>query len=252
MPESQRTVKTSNTVFEILETLKEEDGASTLEVAEACGIATSTAHDHLVTLREMEYVIKSGETYKIGLKFLSLGMAAKHDMQLTKVARPVLEALADDTGEMIRLFVKEYDDVVVVDMAEGDRAVVTGIEVGMRLPMTYTGGGKAILAYLPEAEVLDLIERRGIPNRTENTITQKEALLQEFEEIRERGVAFNDEEALVGLRGVASPIVTNNTVHGAVSVGAPTNRMGEKRFRETIPDLVKGASNEIELKLSFQ
>jgi IclR family acetate operon transcriptional repressor len=247
----KRTVKTADTLFGVIEILYEEE-VTVAEVAERLEIARSTAHDHLVTLEEMNYIVKEDGKYRLGLEFLRLGMNVKTKMALPEVAQPTLERLANDTEETVRLYVMEHDMAVIIDLVKGPRGVVTGGAIGTRLPLHWTAAGKAMMAHLPESEIQRIVDEYDLPSRTENTITDLETLRTELEEIRETEVAFNDEEAIKGLRAVGCPIVTDKTVHGAISIGIPTSRLTGADFREEVLTALKGAANEIELKISYQ
>ena len=123
----------------------------------------------------------------------------------------------------------------------------------VRLLGTYTFAlGKAILAHTPESRVEEILDRHGMPAITSNTVTERDALYEQFEAIRESGIAFDDEERVKGLRTVAAPILTHDEeVLGAISVAAPTSRMKDERFREQIPELVKNAANVVELNIRY-
>jgi len=109
-----------------------------------------------------------------------------------------------------------------------------------------------VLAHLPEARVDDIVERHGLPVLTENTITDCQALREELAEIRETGIAFDDEERLDGLRSVGAAITSEDgDVLGAVSVAGPTSRLREERFREELPAVVRSAVNVIDLNVTY-
>lgn len=83
---------------------------------------------------------------------------------------------------------------------------------------------------------------------TENTVTDRDALLEELDEIRNRGVAFDDEEILEGLRCVAVPVSNQEKgLLGAISVASPTSRMKGSRFQEDLPELVTDTANVIQI-----
>jgi len=126
--------------------------------------------------------------------------------------------------------------------------VKTASYVGDRKHLHCTGVGKAILASLPEERVETIIEERGLPAMTENTVTDREELLAELAEIRERGVAFDDEEILEGLRCVAVPVSNQEKgLLGAISVAGPTSRMKGEQFREELPELVTDTANVVQI-----
>jgi DNA-binding IclR family transcriptional regulator len=122
----------------------------------------------------------------------------------------------------------------------------------MRVGLHCTSLGKAILAYLPEERVDEIVDRWGLPARTADTITTREELDAELERIRERGYAQDNGERLSGLRCVAAPITdTDGVAIGAVSVAGPTSRMKGERFESEIPERVQSVANVTEINLTY-
>lgn len=247
----KRSVKTTHTVFDIIETINELETATLSEVAEAVGIAPSTAHDHLTTLTDLHYLDRNGNEYRLGLQFLNYGMRAKEQRGVSIPARPVLEQLAEETGEVAWLFVEEQGRAVYIDRVVGERAVVTDGKVGRHRRLHCIAGGKAMLAEMSDGRVREIIDEEGLTQETGNTITDPEELFEELEAIRERGYAFNEDEAIEGLRAVASGVRIDDLI-AAVVVAGPSERLRNDRFREEIPDSVLRAANILELKLKHQ
>lgn len=250
-PHDGRTVKSLDTTFAIIEKIEELDRAGVSELAEELSIAKSTAHKHLRTLENKEYLVREDKKYRLSLKHLKFGRHALEKVEIADAAGPVIEHLAEETGEAVWVAIEEHGQVVYVNKALGDRAVPSRGGIGNRIDLHSASIGKAILAVLPQSRIDEIIEQRGLPQLTERTITTRDELMEELEEIRERGVAFNDGESLKGLRAVASPVKHDGEVIGAVAVVGTENRMKGDYFREEIPDLVRGAANEIELKLAY-
>ena len=246
------TVGATETTLRILETLKEMDGAGVTEVANSLGLPKSTVHNHVSTLLRNEYVVKEGDTYRVGLRFLEFGEYIRNRMPIYDVARPEVERLAEETGELANLLVEEHGKGVYLCRAKGSRAVRLDTYAGMRVHLHCTALGKAILAHLPEERVREIVDTRGLPSRTGTTITDEDDLLAELEEIRERGVAHDEEERVAGLRCVAAPIKNlDGNALGAISVSGPTSRMKGPRFHEEVPEDLISTANVIELNLNY-
>ncbi|GGC64362.1 IclR family transcriptional regulator [Haloferax sulfurifontis] len=246
------TIGALGTSLEILEALKERGSAGVTELATELDLPKSTVYSHLRTLREHGYVVQRDERYCIGLKFLSLGEHTRDRMPLYEVAKPEVKGLAEQTGELANLLVEEHGEGVYLFRSKGEQAVSLDTHAGMRVKLHCTSLGKAILAYLPEVRVDEIIERWGLPAQTATTITSREALEEELAAVRERGYAYDKGERLSGLRCIAAPI-KNPDGHaiGAVSVSGPTSRMKGERFESEIPEQVMSAANVIELNLTY-
>lgn len=246
------TVKTTNTVFTILEVLRERDGAQVTTVAEELDIAVSTAYRHLTTLSEEGYVIKEGCKYFPSMRFLRFGRYVRDRKHVYQLTEPKITELAEKTEERAEFMVEEYGRSVFVHRDTGDNAVQTDSGIGKFHPLHATAAGKAILAFLPEERVSEIYETHGLESFTDSTITDKESLFEELKTVREREVGFNDQEYINGLRAVGVPLKDDDeNVVGAISVSGPTHRLKGEWYEEEIPDLLLGTTNEIELKISY-
>ncbi|MFC7216092.1 IclR family transcriptional regulator [Saliphagus sp. GCM10025334] len=247
----KRRVKTSDTVFEIIESLQQMDGATLAELAQELDFAKSTLHSHLATLKDKEYIVKRNGEYTLSLKFLHHGMFAKNHHEISRVGQPVIENLANETGEVAWILVEEHGRAVYLNKAMGENAIQTHASVGGRAYLHHLATGKAIMAYLPEERVEEIIGRHGLPSLTPNTLTDLDDLRDEFEQIREEGVALNDRETVKGLRAIGAPVLDDVTIRGAVCVSGPANRLTINRCYDEIKPLLLEAANEIELKLQY-
>jgi len=247
--EPARRVKTADTVFSVVQAVHRLDGATLEDLSGELGLARSTVYDHVSTLRDLGYLVREGRRYYVGLRFLDHGMAARGRHRVVDVARNTLRRLATDTGEVAWLVTEEDGFAVYLDKAKGDRAVQTLARIGSRRHLHYLASGKAILAQYANEEVDAIVERRGLPARTEQTITDRDALFDVLEEVRERGYAVNDREVLGGTRSVGVAIVPDDAVVGALAVTGPYTRLKGSRLDDVVDETV-AAGNEAELKLS--
>jgi len=253
METAERTDKGVKTVwrtFRIIEILREEDGATTKEVADRLDVANSTAYRYLATLHDIGYITKEDQKYQIALRFLRLGRYSKERKQIYELAEQRVELLAEETGERVQFVSESHGRAVLVSIEMGERAVVTDSKIGKELPIHSTSAGKAILAHLPEDRLREIVERHGLSERTKHTISSRAALEQELAEIRDRGYSYNRQESTVGLSGVGVPVLDgDDTVLGALSVVGATNRIGD-RLDEKLPSLLLAAANELELDIA--
>jgi DNA-binding IclR family transcriptional regulator len=246
-----RPVKTVERTFDIIELIRERGGCRISEVAEELELANSTVHDHLTTLVAHKYLIKEGQTYRLGLKFLEFGMLVRNHMEIVEVAEPHIDELARETKEKAWLTVEDYGEDVPLHMVAGEHAVQLGNRIGSRMKLYHTAGGKAMLAHLPEKRVEEIIDRYGLEELTGGAVESREELASELEKIRQKGYATMNGEIFQGIRSVGGPIITEKGVEGAVVVSGAKHRMRGERFHEEVPEQVLATTNEIELKLSY-
>jgi DNA-binding IclR family transcriptional regulator len=246
------TVKTARTTFRILEAIKARDGGTVTELTEEFDLSKSSIYNYLKTLEREGYVIRDGDTYRIGLRMLDLGGYARHRERIYQSAKDRVTQLAEETGEMTNLLVEENGRGIYLHRANGENAVKSDSYIGHRVHLHNTALGLAILAHLPRERVDEIFDRHGLPRTTENTVTDRDALYDRLERVCEAGVAFDDEERLVGLRCVATPIVNKDgDVEGAISISGPTSRLQGDRYREELPKMLNDAANVIELNINY-
>lgn len=254
--EPKRDVATIEAVersMQVIEALRDLEGAGVTELADELGWAKSTVHAHLQTLLENEYLIRDDEGYDLALRFLAFGEYVKDREPVFSIIESGLDELAEKTGKRVQFITNEHGYGVYVRIAEGEQSVTTGASLGRRrLVLHATAAGKAILADLPEAETEAIIDRRGLPQLTENTITSREALYEELAEVRDRGYAINREEHITGLRAIAAPVRNpEGEVLGSISIADAAHRMKGAFFEEELPELLLGVANEVELAIAY-
>lgn len=204
-----------------LETLAAGDGrgASLSEIAAELGVARSTAHALLRTLEAHGFVTEvAGPRFVLGTALIMLGDIASKQEPIAGVARPVLSALARETGLTTRLAVAEEGYPVFVARVDGPGIVRFDTPLGGREAPNASAAGKVILSELPLEQLRHLAETDGLARRTARTITDIEDLVRELEQVRQRGYAIDDEEDLEGIICVAAGIRdTAGNIIGAIS-----------------------------------
>ncbi|WP_224337695.1 IclR family transcriptional regulator [Haloprofundus halobius] len=252
MSEQPNVIQASITTFRVAEALKHLEGAGVTELAAHLELPKSTVHYHLRTLMQAEFIVADGDEYRVGLRFLDFGEFVRDRVELLDATDPALRKLAEETEEIANLLVEEHGRGVYVARELGERAVQTSFHTGKRVPLHQTSAGKALLAFTPRERVEEILDRHGLPSKTQNTITDRDELFEELEEIHERGYAYDDEEWHRGLRCVAAPIRDlNDRAVGAVSVAAPLSRTRGDRYRSDLPDAVLSTANVIELNMQY-
>ncbi|WP_453993619.1 IclR family transcriptional regulator [Bacillus nitroreducens] len=218
------------------------DGLGVTELASYLDINKSSAFRLLSTLVEHGYIEQNPETkkYRLGYIYLELSSMLLESIDLRTQAKPYLEELKLLTNEVIHLVVYDQGNVIYIEKLEGNETLRTHSQVGRRAPVHCSSVGKVILAYLPETETLNIIEKFGLPKHTENTITDKESLLKELKNIRDRGYGTENEENEPGITCIAAPIFDHtNKIAAAISISGPSIRMTEERLTEIKPYLIE-------------
>ena len=202
-------VKSVSRALDIITMLSlKKGGLGVTEIANNIDINKSSVYRILSTLVQYGYVEQDEETgrYKLGYKFLEISSKLLESIDLRGEARPFLQELESETNEVIHLVVYDQGEVVYIEKLEGNETLRMHSKVGKRAPMHCTSVGKAILAQLPDNVIEGIIERKGMPVHTIHTITDKEVLMKELEQVRVRGYALDLEENEIGITCIAVPI----------------------------------------------
>ncbi|MFB6131080.1 MAG: IclR family transcriptional regulator [Salinigranum sp.] len=249
---SGRTIKSDETLLRIVEFVHERGGAGVTEIASGLDIAKSTVWAHLATLEERGYVVNDEGTYTLGLQFLRHGVHTQHSHAIYHLAKEKVTYLAQETGERAWCMVEENGLAYYLCGAEGAHPVHPPVQVGACVYLHQIAGGKAIMAYLPEERIREIIDRYGLPANTGNTITDAEELFADLERIRERGYSFNKEESLRGLHAIGAPVRDHDgNVAGSLSVSGPANRLKGRKLEDEFAELLLGVTNELEINLTY-
>ncbi|WP_460921707.1 IclR family transcriptional regulator [Salinarchaeum chitinilyticum] len=238
------------TTFRIVETLKRESLARVSDVAEELDLAKGTVHKHLTTLEAVNYVVQEGDQYRLSLRFLGLGTSVRSQLDVYQAAYAPLENLAEATGEVASVMVPENDRGVYVVRISAQGRPDVNIRQGESVPLTATAGGKAILSQLEPAAWDRIVERQGLPELTNETVTDAEELKAELRRIRGKEHAVDRGEYRSEHHCVASPITDfDGTVVGSVTVSAPAERMDEKLSGADFVSLVGSTVDSIQSRL---
>lgn len=246
-----RTVQAAETAFDIIEFLQEGDGARIHEIAEELELANSTVYHHLNTLIKRKYVTRDGDIYYPSLEFLRVGGKVRERTRVNRLSESFVEDLAEKTGEQVQFIVEENGFGYHVYTAPGERATSIDTRPGKRIFLHANAAGKAIIAFYPENRIDEIINTTGLPALTNHTITNREDLLAEFDQVREQGYAYNLEEHVEGYCGIAVPVRIEDDVLGAFALGGPIERIWNDQLKEALTQALREAVNGFELEYKF-
>ncbi len=234
--------------LDILEALKDagQNGIGLTDVAERSGLNKSTVHRIISALTKRDYVIRNDETkkYKLGFRMLQFTGVMIESLTVRSIARPHLIELGSKVEETIHLVHRDGNHGVYIDKIDCPHSVGLLSYIGKRIMLHCTGAGKVFLAYMDKDERDRLINEVGLPRRTSNTITDRNVLEEELEDIRNHGFSWNRSEDRDDVIGISAPIF-DSTGHlvCAVAVAGPTYRFTEETAKQAIPVLLETTRN---------
>jgi len=245
-----RRLQSVEQAFAVMAFLDEAEGATLSETAEALDMPPSTAHIHLGTLVETGYVVRKGKVYDCSFRFLERGGRMRDEMALFQAAKPEIDDLQEQTDEHTNITVEEDGYSVQLYKSHSQQSIDDDAPLGDHLYLHTTATGKAILSELSTETVEGILGKRGMPARTDDTITDRETLFEELETIRERDYSINRGEHFPGVAAIGTAIVSEpDDAIGAISISGPLSRMGPERVEEDLAPALMNKKNIIELKL---
>ena len=199
------------------------DGAPELTLDELAGrarLSRSTAHRLAGQLVAEGALQRSRRGWRLGTRMFELGQLVAREQRLRERALAHMQDLYAATGETVQLAVADRGEVLYVEIIAGHRRVASPSRRGGRMGLHCTALGKALLAFSPDGGRAFLAAGPELVRRTPHTITTVEALRAELHAVRAEQLAYDREEAALGLRCVAAPVLApgSGTAVAALSV----------------------------------
>jgi IclR family acetate operon transcriptional repressor len=220
-------------------------------LASELDIPHSACHRLLADLQRRGYVRqarKQGD-YVLTTKVVSLGLGFLSSAGIVNVAEPLLERLAQTSGELVRLSIVDEDRLTWVAKSQGVRQAGLRYDpdMGMDARLSCTASGHAWLMTLSDERALELVSRQGFGTPAEygpKAPTTIKALLGFLHAARVRGYAMIDEVFAPGMAALAAPVFRRSEAIGVISIAGPRARLSNSRMHELAPAL-QGAAAEL-------
>ncbi|MGI6227779.1 MAG: IclR family transcriptional regulator [Peptococcales bacterium] len=237
--------------LDVLEYLKNNSQAALTQIHQDLQLPKSTTYGILQTLESRGYIRKDESNgYCLGLKLYELGVISVEGTDLIKEALPIMEDLARNTGFVCNLGVMEGDMGVYIEKVEPPSPVRLNSWKGKTIPLHCTSLGKVLLAYKGLDQILEVLNRIKLTKNTEKSIIDKELLLSEILQVKQKGYAIDDEENEPDITCFAAPIFDHKgEVVAAVSLSGLTTWSNGKR-EYLIEQLIAGVK-AISKKLGY-
>ena len=190
------------------------------ELTEATGLPRATVHRLASQLATEGALAATRRGWRVGIRLFELGQLVPTQQRLREVALPYLSDLYEATHGTVHLAVLDGGEVLYVEILSGHRKVASPSRRGGRMPAHCTAVGKALLAF---SGVDVAAEGPPLERRTTKTITDREVLVRTLHDVRRTAVAYDGEEARLGLACAASPVLDRKGLAvAAISVSLAT------------------------------
>jgi IclR family acetate operon transcriptional repressor len=234
----------------VLETLAvHPEGCSLSTLAAAANMPVSAAHRLLVELGRCGYVRQSREQgeYTLTIKLVALGLGFLSRSGVVDVAQPLLDALASESGELVRLAVVDGNDLIFVAKAQGAKSGLRyDPDMGLSVPLSCSAAGHAWLSTVSDERALEMVGRQGFGTPEKfgpKAPTSMKALLPYIRNARKRGFSMIVEVFTPGMTAMAAPVSgRDGSAIGVVTIAGPLFRLTEERMLDLGPKLVETAA----------
>jgi len=241
----------SQTVQRALDILDEVIRApvKTAELSRKLRLTKPTTHRLAHTLRARGYLSATQDGFSLGPKLLQLGVMAKEQIDLVRIARPYLEALSERTGFCAFIGKRDGDQSLHMDRVTGRQRLRVSTSPGDRRPIAETGLGKALLLDDDEVSLKRLYEQARGEAFSEAGFESWSAALQES---RRRGVVLHESHLGDGVRSIAVPIRdATHFITAAISIAGAEQNLDVGTMARLSEEVLKAAQS-IEQALGHQ
>ena len=221
--------------LQLLTLVADTPGLSLAELSRRSGLSKARAFRLLHTLEAAGFVLhQSGEPgFRLGYQALRIGVRAGEQLDVVRVARPVVEAIGQRCDETVQLRVRDGLYSVCLCCWETSKPVRYHTEVGRRVPL-HAGSGRLLLAFAAP-EIQREVLAMPLQSFTANTPSSAERLAQELATIRLDGSCVTEGELEAGAISASAPVRdAAGAVVAAFIVAAPVTRFGPARVAELI------------------
>ena len=211
---------------------------------DASTLPKATLHRLLKTLTRQHMLAYDTEsqTYSLGVRLVRLAHSAWQMSSPAPIAKPFIKALSELTHETVHLAQLDNGHVLYIDKYNARRPLNMFSEAGKIGPVHCTGVGKAMMAFLDSDQLKDYVDQQNFHGYTKNTLTDKQAFLDELAHIREDGIAFDNEEHEDNIICIAAPILSKQgRVIGGLSITTSLQRYSLDELRQFKPKLIDTA-----------
>jgi len=191
--------------------------------------------------------------FRTGSRMISLALSITRNLELKKIAHPFMQELSDEIGEVVGLGAIEGDLIILADIIHTQQVLNINMNPGTIIPAHSTSTGKAIVAFLPDARIEEIISIHGLTKITPNTITSVKAFKKELEQVRALGFATAFDEHTFGLTTIAAPVRNGEgEVTASMVIMVHSIKIPKEEFISSFKKKVVQTADQISLAMGYQ
>lgn len=225
---------------------------SMTELKEITGISIPSLQRVLSTLVYEGFLQKNEKTkkYQLGMELYFLGNLVQKNSNILNAAMEVMERIRDTTNESVSLnTLFQNRSQKCIAYCKSYHVLTTETHVGIVSPLHAGASAKVILAHMEMSDIMNYLETYELEKFNENTIVDKDKLLEELQKIRENGYAVSYSERIKGAFSLSVPIFSSlDHVEDSMSIVIPIARIEEYNL-ENLINILKDGAREVTNKL---
>jgi IclR family KDG regulon transcriptional repressor len=240
--------------LDILEIVQRKGEISLKNLANMTNRSVSTTHRICNMLVKRRYLYQQGNRgkYSLGYKFLEFCDINRVGGNIKNEAKPFLNELFRKISETVVISLFDGDEIVDIDYVVPDLIIQAVPVLIPHSPYHCTAVGKVFLAHMPNEKIDEILSSTELTVYTDLTISDVDRLRSELLTVVSEGIAYDNEEFIVGLRSAAAPIRgENGEVFACVSYLAPSSRVNPLKMKQWAP-LVKACALSISEALGYK
>jgi IclR family transcriptional regulator, pca regulon regulatory protein len=213
------------------------------DVARAVDLPRATVRRSLATLVALGYVEADGRLFRLTPRILKLAIAYLSSDPVPSILQPVCERLCRQVGASCSVAVRDGEEAVMIARAVPARPASVGLGVGYRLPVFCSALGRVLASAMPDAELDAFLAQLKPVRFTRQTVVSKPEIRRLILDVRKKGYSLADQEAEIGIRSIAVPLVRfDGKVVAALNIGVQPEQVSAKAMiTDYVPLLTREA-----------
>lgn len=242
--------KPTERVLTILLILSDHDGLTLTELSNISNIPKGTISPILKTLTDMKFIhLSNNNLYKIGANSFKVGSTFMESFNVIDMIKSSMKEIVEICNEICQLGIYDNGNVLYIEKIEPKQSIKLVSSVGKTIPAYSSAIGKALLTQFTNEEV-KTIYTNGLLPITKHTITDIDVLIDNLNESREKGFAYESMESNENIECFAVPLEANGSIFSAISISIPIFRNTREKSLESIEILLE-YKEKIEKRLKY-
>ena len=248
------TVSTATKVMDILEALAAHgDGLGTRDLSRRLGMNVATVHNIAKTLEQRGFLRQNPQNkrFEIGSRLMLMSRHSQYLNTLIDASKSIIQQVASSLNESIMLVALDHEHVINLQYIPGNGALRVAEPEDVTEFAHCTASGKLMLSQMTKKDLLRYLDHYKLNSHTPTTLTRRNDLVKELNQIRKKGFSLSCDELCEGVSALAVPITDPwGKVIAAIGAGVPTLRMNQTAYRKKILETLTKAATDISSHLA--